>query len=100
MSDGYKECAEVALTYKPNRITSLSPNPTTGQVEVAYKINEGESAYLAITSIENLNISDNYILDLETTDLTFDVSNMPVGVDSVALIVNGQIIDTKNLIRE
>ena len=100
LSDGYKDYAEVELTYKPNRITSLSPNPTTGQVEVEYKINEGESAYLAVTSIENPNISDNYILDLETTDLTFDVSNMPVGVYSVALIVNGQIIDTKNLIRE
>lgn len=33
----YKDYAEVELTYKPNRITSLSPNPTTGQVEVEYK---------------------------------------------------------------
>jgi len=100
LSDGYKDYAEVELTYKPNRIASISPNPTTGQVEVAYKINEGESAYLAITSIENPNISNNYILDLETTDMTFNVSTLSVGVYSVALIVNGQIADTKNLIKE
>ncbi|HLS30161.1 MAG TPA: S8/S53 family peptidase, partial [Flavobacteriaceae bacterium] len=99
LSDGYKDYAEVELTYKPNRITSLSPNPTTGQVEVEYKINEGESAYLAITSIENPNISNNYILDMEESAFDLNVDNLSAGIYAVALIVNGQIVDTKNLIK-
>ncbi|HLS30487.1 MAG TPA: hypothetical protein VK021_06495 [Flavobacteriaceae bacterium] len=99
LSDGYKDYAEVELTFKPNRITSLSPNPTTGLVEVEYKINEGESAYLAVTSIENPNISDNYILDMEESTFDLNVDNLSAGIYSVAMIVNGQIVDTKNLIK-
>ena len=87
------------MTYKPNRITSLSPNPTTGQVEVEYKINEGESAYLAVISMENPNISDNYILDMEESVFDLNIDNLSTGIYAVALIVNGRIVDTKNLIK-
>ena len=99
LSDGYKDYAEIQFEYKPNRITTLTPNPTSGTVEVNYKINEGNNAYLAITSIDNPTITDNYMLNLEENITQIDLAAFSLGVYSIALIVDGQIADTKNLIK-
>lgn len=99
LADGYKDYADVDLEYKPNRITTLSPNPTTGQTDVAYKINQGDAAYLAVTSVEHPNITDNYVLNMETDTITVNMTGKPTGSYVVTLIVDGEIADAKNLIK-
>ena len=44
--------------------------------------------------------SNNYILDLNSSETNLDVSNYPCGFFTVALVVNGEIIDAKTLIKE
>ncbi len=100
LTDGYKDYSEVEVILKPNAITTLYPNPTSNQVTVSYKINQGEVAYLSVTGFYGSNISNNYILDIEENEATLDVSNYPQGLYSVALIVNGQIQDTTTLIKQ
>ncbi len=65
LADGYKDYAEIEVSLKPNVITTLYPNPTSNQVTVAYKINDGNSAYLSVTGFYGSNVSNNYILDIE-----------------------------------
>lgn len=100
LADGYKDYAEVEVTLKPNSITTLYPNPSSNQVTVAYKINEGEAAYLSVTGFYGSNISNNYILDIEENEVTLDVSSYPQGLYSIALIVNGEVQDTITLIKQ
>lgn len=100
LADGYKDYAEVEVALKPNSITTLYPNPSSNQVTVVYKINEGDSAYLSVTGFYGSNISNNYILDITKNEVSLDVSNYPQGTYSIALIVNGQIQDTVTLIKQ
>lgn len=74
LSDGYKDYSEVEVSLKPNEIKTLSPNPASGMVTVTYKINEGDTAYLSGTDIYNPNISNNYILDINSNSITFDTT--------------------------
>src|SRR5690606_29964478 len=101
LADGYKDYTEVEIILKPNSITTLYPNPTSNQVTVAYKINDGNSAYLSVNSLYGSNsVSYNYVLDITENDITLDVSSYPQGTYSIALITNGQIQDTVTLIKQ
>lgn len=100
LADGYKDYSEIEVSLKPNSIETIYPNPTSSEVTVSYKINEGESAYLAVTGFYGSNVSNNYILDINETSVTLDASSYPQGLYSVALIVNGQIQDTTTLIKQ
>ena len=44
--------------------------------------------------------SNNYILDVNSNETTFDVSNYPTGFYTVALVCDGQITDAKTLIKQ
>ncbi|HLU51916.1 MAG TPA: hypothetical protein VKZ42_07100 [Flavobacteriaceae bacterium] len=46
---------------------------------------------------QNTSNSDNYILDIEETSVSIDVSSYPSGLYSVVLVVNGEIQSSKNL---
>ena len=100
LADGYKDYSEVEVSLKPNVITTLYPNPTSNQVTISYKINQGDSAYLSVTGFYGSNVSNNYILDIEENEVTLDVTTYPQGLYSVALIVNGQIQETTTLIKQ
>lgn len=101
LSDGYKDYTEVEVKLKPNSITTLYPNPTSNQVTVAYKINQGDSAYLSVNTLYGSNnISHNYVLNIEENEITLDVSSYPQGLYSISLITNGQVSDTTTLIKQ
>lgn len=101
LADGYKDYAEIEVKLKPNTIETLYPNPTFNQVTIAYKINDGDSAYLSVNSLYSSNtVSYNYVLDITENEATLDVSTYPQGLYSIALIVNGQIQDTATLIKQ
>ena len=90
---------EVSL--KPSVLSSISPNPATNAVTIGYKINEDGNAYLMILGgYGTIATSNNYILDVNQSETTLDVSNYSNGFYTVALVVNGQIVDAKTLIKE
>lgn len=64
-----------------------------------YLINQGNSAYLAVTFKEHPAVSNNYVLDRDEDVAHIDLSNDASGIYSVALIVDGQFKDAKNLIK-
>ena len=44
--------------------------------------------------------SNNYILDVNSSETNLNVSNYPSGFYSVALVIDGNIIDAKTLIKQ
>jgi hypothetical protein len=99
ITDGFKDYEEVAVQLNPSSIQTMAPNPANSNVTVNYILNNANSAYLQIIGY-NGTTSNNYILDLNTTQTAINLSNYPLGYYTVALIVNGQIVDSKTLIKQ
>jgi hypothetical protein len=100
-ADGFKDYSEVEVKLKPSVLSIIAPNPATDSVTIGYKINEGGSAYLMILGGYGTNsASNNYIINLELGEININLANYSSGFYTVALIVNGHIIDAKTLIKE
>ncbi len=99
--DGFKDYAEVEIKLKPSNIKSLVPNPSPNNIIITYKLNESEGTYLQISNCYSTpdNIY-NYILNVNSSEKLIDISNYPNGIYSVSLVHNGQILDTKTLVKE
>lgn len=99
--DGFKDYTEVEVTLKPNRFENIAPNPASSDLTINYKLNDASSAYIMIFSYYVSNgLSYNYIVDVNATQTTIDVSNYPTGFYTVALVANGAIVDAKILIKQ
>ena len=100
-SDGFKDYKEVEVTLKPSTLENIAPNPATNNVLVSYKINGASSAYLMVIGYYGSNgTSNNYILDTNSSETNLNVSNYASGFYTVALVVNGVIVDAKTLIKQ
>ncbi len=100
-TDGFKDYKEVEVTLKPSTLEYIAPNPATNNVLVSYKLNGASSAYLMIIGYYGSNgSSNNYILDVNSSEINLNVSNYPSGFYTVALVVNGEIVDAKTLIKQ
>lgn len=97
--DGFKDYAEVEVRLKPSRIEYIAPNPASSNILVNYKLNGASSAYLMIIGL-NGTVSNNYILDINSTQTNINLSSYSSGYYTIALIVNGEIVDTKTLIKQ
>ncbi len=101
LSDGYKDYAEVEVKINPSYLTTIAPNPATNTIAVGYKLNEVSSAYLMIIGYYgNASTSNNYILDLDSTNKNIDISYFQNGFYTVALVCNGQILDAKTFVKQ
>lgn len=101
LSDGYKDYSEIEVKLKPNTIENIYPNPTNSQSTFNYKINQGDSAYLSINPLYTSNgVSQNYILNINQSQITINFNDYPEGIYLVSLITNGQISDTKYIIKQ
>ena len=100
LADGFKDYAEVEVALKPDSLQEIYPNPASDNIQVNYKINKGSSAYLSVVGVYGSNTSENYILDIHQDNISIDVSNYPIGLYTVALITDGEIVDSKTLIKE
>ncbi len=94
--DGVKDYDEVEVKVKEFEILSLSPNPATSQVNVEYKANNASSAYLMI--MMPYGSSYNYILDVNQSQTSINVSGYQTGVYNVILVCNGQAVDALTLV--
>lgn len=98
--DGFKDYTEVSVNFKPSTLEIIAPNPASNIVDISYKLNDVDSAYLMVLgSYGTSGTSNNYILDINSTNTTIDISNYQNGFYTVALVCNGQIIDAKTLIK-
>lgn len=100
IGDGLKDYATVNLSLKNNHITSLYPNPSTGIINLELKINHADNNYVMITGIDGNNSNNiyNYILN-NTSSLSIDVSSYATGNYVISLIHNGEVTDSKILIK-
>jgi serine protease len=100
-ADGFKDYTEVEVKLKPSVLSVIAPNPATDNVTIGYKINEGGSAYLMILGGYGTNsASNNYIINPELGEININLANYGSGFYTVALVVNGHIIDAKTLAKE
>lgn len=96
-ADGFKDYDEVIVKVKQFMINNISPNPASNQVVVDYKADEANSAYLMVMDY-TATTSYNYILDVNQTQTSFNVSNFQQGVYSVILVCDGVAVDMKSLV--
>ncbi|MDR2823842.1 MAG: S8 family peptidase [Prevotellaceae bacterium] len=101
LADGYKDYAEVEVTVKPNVIKTLYPNPVTNNiVNIDYSINEAATAYISVMNYYYPQICNNYILNIAANQISFDTAAFPAGIYVVTLICDGEIADSKFLIKQ
>lgn len=66
---------------------------------VNYIADEAISAYLMVTPTSG-GTSNHYILDGNETSTTLNISGYQPGIYAVALVCNGEIVDSKNLSKQ
>jgi len=99
--DGFKDYTEVKVKLKPSILENIAPNPASNRVQVSYKLNGASSAYLMVIGYYGSNgTSNNYILEVNSSKISLDISNYQSGFYSVALVVNGKIVDAKTLVKQ
>ncbi len=96
-ADGFKDYDEVEVKVNGYKINSLSPNPANTNVSIEYDVEGANSAYLMIVGASNFSTSNNYILNSTQTQTYIDVSNYQTGIYTLALVVDGQIVDAMAL---
>lgn len=97
--DGFKDYDEVKITVNPFKLKRLIPNPAINQVTVNYTADEAKSAYLTVVSTVT-GIFNNYILDINSSSIVVDISSYTSGLYSVVLVCDGEIVDSKNLVKQ
>lgn len=99
--DGYKDYDEIKVKLKPSIIEKISPNPSSNEIKVNYKLNGISSAYLMIIDqYGNNSESNNYIISPESSYVNINISNYSNGFYTIILVCDGQIVDTKTLIKQ
>ncbi|MBB5334633.1 S8 family peptidase [Chryseobacterium koreense] len=98
--DGFKDYAQVEVRLNPSRIQTIAPNPASNNIQVNYILNAATSAYIIIIGNNNSGVSNNYIIDTNSSQHNINISNYPAGFYTVALIVNGEVADAKTLIKQ
>ncbi|MDR1793168.1 MAG: M4 family metallopeptidase [Bacteroidales bacterium] len=98
--DGYKDYDMVYVGYQSdNKIENIQPNPAQDFITVFYQVNNVQNAQLEIKSIHYFSFVSNYFLNINDNNLTIDISNFPIGMCSVSLICDGQIVDNKTFVK-
>lgn len=96
-ADAFKDYDEVTVQVTNNQITSLSPNPASSSVTVGYEIEGNPVASLQIVNISNPSNSVSYPIANTENQKVLDITNLAMGVYTIGLVVNNQIVDAKTL---
>lgn len=97
--DGLKDYDNVLVTVNPYRIISMSPNPVNSLLNINYMAVGVTSAYIMVLN-QSTGISDNYILDTTLDEIILDLTNRTTGLYTIILVCDGEIQDSKNLIKQ
>jgi len=96
-ADGVKDYDEVIVAVKDCYIETISPNPASNDVVVAYKTENTTSGYIMVLNA-TATTNYNYIIDVNQLQTTFNVANFQTGAYSVILVCDGVAVDMKTLI--
>ena len=80
---------------KPELSKLLRENTWSNNLHIISKTKSYEEKLLYFSTTSN-----NYIVDLNANQANINLTNYPTGYYTVALVVNGQIADTKTLIKQ
>jgi hypothetical protein len=94
--DGVMDFDEVEIRVKQFEIISMSPNPSSDNVNIEYKANNASSAYLMV--MMPYGNSYNYILDVNQNQTSINVSGFQTGIYNVILVCDGQVFDASTLV--
>ena len=99
--DGFKDYSEMEVKINPNRLKNIAPNPVVGTTKISYNLQNATSAYLMIVSYYmNGGVSNNYVLDVNSSETNINLSNYTNGFYKVVLVVNGVISDAKIIFKQ
>ncbi len=99
-ADGFKDYDEVQVTFKPDTLSTIIPNPASDTIKVNYKINTATTANLMVVgSYGTTNALNTYSLNVEASEININTTNYAAGLYTVALVCNGQIVAVKTLIK-
>lgn len=95
--DGFKDYDEVEVKVKEYAITGISPNPSSNIINVDYRAQKAQSAYIMIVPLFS-GTSNQYLLNTSETSKRIDVSDYETGQYAVVLICDGNVVDYKNIL--
>jgi len=96
--DGHKDYREIETEDK-RKITSVSPNPASTTSQVEYLIAPSDNAYIVVTNSVT-GVNHNFMINNQTNTVNIPPHYLTVGAYIVNLIIDGNIIDTKHLIKQ
>ncbi len=97
--DGLKDYGEVTVTVNPYSIISMTPNPVSSLLTIDYMAEGVSSAYIMVLN-QSTGASDNYILNTTENEIALDLTARTTGLYSIILVCDGEIQDTKNLLKQ
>lgn len=98
-ADGFKDYDSVQATVRNGAIVSLSPNPTDNQLTITYRLAAGiTNATIEISDVQNLSVQS-YPVTATATTKTVSLAGLTAGTYVVKLIVNGETVDTRQVIK-
>lgn len=96
--DGYRAYDEVEIMAVDGIIKSLSPNPARTDVMIQYSLSDNvTSGSIHVSNLQNT-ISVAYPLDTNATEKNISLSGFVSGSYIVQLVVDGVVVDSKQLI--
>ncbi len=96
--DGYRSYGEIEVEALDGVIKSLSPNPANDNVTVVYELSDNvANASIRISNIEQTITTDHTIVPTATSQ-TIPLSGYSSGVYMVKLVIDGVVVDSKQLI--
>ena len=98
-ADGFKDYDSVRATVRNGAIVSLSPNPTDNQLTITYRLAAGiTNATIEISDVQNLSVQS-YPVAATATTKTVSLAGLTAGTYVVKLIINGETVDTRQVIK-
>jgi len=102
VAGGYQNYGYEQTLLQSNTLNTIYSNPTSdSNITITYKINNGNTAYLLVTDIHDVSTTFPLLeIDVDNEEFIMDISSYSSGVYSLSLIVDGQIEDSKTLIKQ
>ena len=98
-ADGFKDYDSVRATVRNGAIVSLSPNPTDNQLTITYRLAAGiTNATIEISDVQNLSVQS-YPVTATATTKTVSLAGLTAGTYVVKLIINGETVDTRQVVK-
>lgn len=97
-NDHFKDYDTVFVKVNHHKIQSLSPNPASSHLVVAYVADKAATAFLTVQMAGNPKISYSYPVDPKATATQINISHLKTGVYNVYLVCDGEMSVPEKLI--